>query len=142
MVLQYYCSKPESGAVLRRITSWRGFVGLQNKFMVVSFSDYFDKAPRNSPTAIFVLDITTTNIECARCLHAFFELTRMPKFAVGDHVERIGVLVPENMRHGIVTRVITNKVGQDLFYEYDVDFGNQVIGTFYEAELRLVKEIN
>jgi len=26
----------------------------------------------------------------------------MPKFAVGDHVERIGVLLPENMRHGIL----------------------------------------
>ena len=49
----------------------------------------------------------------------------MPKFAVGDHVERIGVLVPEYMRFGVVTRVIANNVGQDVFYEYEVDFGNR-----------------
>jgi hypothetical protein len=67
---------------------------------------------------------------------------QMSKFAVGDRVERIGVLLPENMRHGLITRVITNKVGQDLFYEYEVDFGNQIIGIFYEAQLRLFKDAN
>ena len=66
----------------------------------------------------------------------------MPKFAVGDHVERIGVLLPKNMRYGTITRVITSNVGQDLFYEYEVDFGNQIIGIFYEAQLRLVKDAN
>jgi hypothetical protein len=38
----------------------------------------------------------------------------MPKFAVGDHVERIGSLVPEYMRSGVITRVIPNDQGQDL----------------------------
>jgi hypothetical protein len=65
----------------------------------------------------------------------------MPKFAVGDHVEKIGLLVPESMRQGIVIRVITNKVGQDLFYEYEVAFGNK-IGIFYEAELLFAKRAN
>jgi hypothetical protein len=66
----------------------------------------------------------------------------MPKFAVGDYVERIGVLVPASLRDGIITRVITNIVGGDVFYEYEVDFGNQIIGIFYEAQLRLVKHAN
>jgi hypothetical protein len=38
----------------------------------------------------------------------------MPKFKVGDHVERIGSLVPEYMRSGIVTRVIPNQQGHHL----------------------------
>ena len=33
----------------------------------------------------------------------------MPKFKISDHVERIGVLVPEYMRDGVVIRVIPNK---------------------------------
>jgi hypothetical protein len=32
----------------------------------------------------------------------------MPKFKVGDLVERIGSLVPHYMRHGVITRVIPN----------------------------------
>jgi len=43
----------------------------------------------------------------------------MPKFAIGDHVERIGSLVPEYMRNGIVTKVIKNKQGMDWFTEYE-----------------------
>jgi len=66
----------------------------------------------------------------------------MKKFAIGDQVERIGVLVPEYMRYGIVTRVIANNVGQDVFYEYEVDFGNHRLGTFYEPQLRLIKSTN
>jgi len=64
---------------------------------------------------------------------------QMPKFAVGDHVERVGVLVPEYMRYGTIIRVIPNNVGDDVFYEYEVDFGNRMLGAFYEPQLRLVK---
>ena len=66
----------------------------------------------------------------------------MPKFAVGDHVERIGSLVPEYMRSGVITRVIPNVQGQDLFNEYEVNFGNQVIAIFYETQLRLSNKAN
>ena len=62
----------------------------------------------------------------------------MPKFAVGDYVERIGSLVPEYMRSGVITRVSPNDQGLDLFNEYEVNFGNQVIAIFYETQLRLV----
>jgi hypothetical protein len=61
------------------------------------------------------------------------------KFKVGDYVERIGSLVPDYMRSGVVTRVIPNKDGLDLFTEYEVNFDNRVIATFYETQLRLVK---
>jgi hypothetical protein len=63
----------------------------------------------------------------------------MPKFKVGDQVERIGSLVPPYMRSGIVTKVIPNKDGMDWFTEYEVNFGNQVIAIFYETQLRLAK---
>jgi hypothetical protein len=63
----------------------------------------------------------------------------MPQFKTGDHVERIGVLVPQYMRTGVVTKIIPNQNGLDQFTEYEVDFGNQVIATFYETELRLVQ---
>ena len=63
----------------------------------------------------------------------------MPKFKIGDHVERIGSLVPEYMRSGIVTKVIPNKDGMDWFTEYEVNFGNKTIAVFYQTQLRLVK---
>jgi hypothetical protein len=63
----------------------------------------------------------------------------MPRFQVGDRVERIGPLVPGYMRSGVVTRVIPNPNGVDQFTEYEVDFGNQLIATFYETQLRLVQ---
>ena len=66
----------------------------------------------------------------------------MPKFAVGDYVERIGSLVPEYMRNGVVIRLIPNDQGLDLFNEYEVNFGNQVIAIFYETQLRLVTKAN
>jgi hypothetical protein len=37
------------------------------------------------------------------------------------------------MRSGVITRVIPNDQGQDLFNEYEVNFGNQVIAIFYET---------
>jgi hypothetical protein len=61
----------------------------------------------------------------------------MAKFAVGDHVERIGSLVPEYMHNGVIIRVIPNDQGLDLFNEYEVNFRNQVIAIFYETQLRL-----
>jgi hypothetical protein len=61
----------------------------------------------------------------------------VPKFKVGDRVERIGWLVPEYMRKGIVTGVTLNKQGQDSFNEYEVNFGNQLIMILYETQLRL-----
>jgi hypothetical protein len=64
----------------------------------------------------------------------------MPKFAVGDYVERIGSLVPEYMR--VIIRVIPNDQGLDLFNEYEVNFGNQVIAIFYETQLRLSNKAN
>jgi hypothetical protein len=65
----------------------------------------------------------------------------MPKFKVGDHVERIGVLVPPYIRNGIITRVIPNANAHapDWLTEYEVDFGNHVIATLYETQLRLAE---
>ena len=60
----------------------------------------------------------------------------MPKFQVGDHVKRIESLVPESMRNGVVIRVIPNNPWPDLFNEYEVDFGNRLILTFYETQLQ------
>jgi hypothetical protein len=65
----------------------------------------------------------------------------MPKFAVGDYVERIGSLVPEYMRSGVIIRVIPNDQGLDLFNEYEVNFG-QVIAIFYETQLRMATKAN
>jgi hypothetical protein len=63
----------------------------------------------------------------------------MPRFKVGDHVERVGGLVPPYMRDGTILRVIPNKDGLDWFTEYEVNFDNQTIAIFYETQLRLVK---
>jgi hypothetical protein len=63
----------------------------------------------------------------------------MPKFRVGDGVERIGALVPDYMRSGDIVRVIPNEDGLELFTEYEVNFNNQLVATFYETQLRLVK---
>jgi hypothetical protein len=57
----------------------------------------------------------------------------MPKFAVGDHVERIGSFVPAYMRRGVIIRDIPSDQGLGLFNEYEVNFGNQVIAIFYET---------
>ncbi len=46
----------------------------------------------------------------------------MPKFAVVDHVERIGSPVPEYLRSGVIIRVIPNDQGLGLFNEYEVNF--------------------
>ena len=63
----------------------------------------------------------------------------MPKFKVGDQVERVGTLVPSYMKNGVVVRVIPDAGGQGWFTEYEVNFGNKLIATFYETQLRLFK---
>jgi hypothetical protein len=60
----------------------------------------------------------------------------MPRFKVGEKVERIGSLVPLYMRRGIVAKVIPNEDGQDHFTQYEVNFGNRVVEVFYETQLR------
>jgi hypothetical protein len=65
------------------------------------------------------------------------ELYVIPKFEVGDRVERIiGRLLPEHVRHGVVTRVIPNRF--DFMAEYEVKFDNRVSAKFYETQLRLI----
>jgi hypothetical protein len=64
----------------------------------------------------------------------------MPKFNVGDRVERIGLLVPIYMKNGEIIRVIPNERGFAEFTEYEVNFGNKVIGAFYEIQLKLADE--
>ena len=61
----------------------------------------------------------------------------MPRFKVGDRVERIGSLVPEYMKTGRVTLVIPNQNGLDWFTEYEVDFGS-ITARLYETQLRLI----
>ena len=63
----------------------------------------------------------------------------MATFQVGDHVERIGSLVPDYMRDGVVRCVIHNADGVEWLTEYEVDFGQQLIATFYESQIRLVR---
>ena len=63
----------------------------------------------------------------------------MPKFNVGDIVERIGPLIPDYMRDGLVTKVIPNKDGIDWLTEYEVRFSTVLVANFFETQLRLVK---
>jgi len=62
----------------------------------------------------------------------------MPKFAVGDHVERIiGQHVPVRMCRGIIIRVIPNKF--DFVPQYEVNFDDRLIAKLYETQLRLIQ---
>ena len=63
----------------------------------------------------------------------------MPRFKVGDRVERVGTLIPPYLKKGTVTKVTPNKDGLDRFTEYEVNFGNQIVATFYETQLRLAE---
>jgi hypothetical protein len=60
-------------------------------------------------------------------------------FKVGDRVERLGSLVPPYMRNGVVLRVRPDTEGAGALTEYEVNFGNDFIATFYEAQLGLLK---
>jgi hypothetical protein len=64
----------------------------------------------------------------------------MPKFKVGDRVERIGSLVPIYMKNGEIIRVIPNEDGFAEFTQYEVNFGNKMIGAFYEIQLKPADE--
>jgi len=64
----------------------------------------------------------------------------MRKFKVGDHVERIGALVPVYMRDGVVTRIIPNDDAPEMFTQYEVNFNERMIATFYGPQLRLVSD--
>ena len=64
----------------------------------------------------------------------------MPKFKVGDQVERIDSLVPEYMRHsGTATQVVPNEDGIEWFTQYEVNFDDRLIAIVYETQLRLVE---
>ena len=63
----------------------------------------------------------------------------MPKFKMGDRVERIGNLVSPYVKNGEITGVFTYNIGQFSFTEYEVKFDGGFTATSYETELRLVK---
>jgi hypothetical protein len=63
----------------------------------------------------------------------------MPRFKLGDEVERTGTLVPPYMKRGVVVGVIPNKTGQDHFTQYEVDFGNNRTAILYETQLQPTK---
>jgi hypothetical protein len=63
----------------------------------------------------------------------------MPEFGVGDHVVRIGSLIPAYMKSGVIIRVIPDKDGIDRFTQYEVKVQNEQIVVCYETQLRLVK---
>ena len=63
----------------------------------------------------------------------------MPKFNVGDNVERVGPLVPTYMQRDVISRVIPDKGGIDWLTEYEVDFDNKLVANFYETQLQRVK---
>jgi hypothetical protein len=62
----------------------------------------------------------------------------MPKFNVGDYVEPIGTLVPDDVRQGVILRVFPNEEGLDWATEYEIEFkfGR---AKFFERQLRLTK---
>ena len=67
----------------------------------------------------------------------------MPRFKVGDHVERVGALVPHYMKFGHIVRVIPHPGSPEYLTEYEVDFEStgelaHHVATFYQTQLRLV----
>ena len=63
----------------------------------------------------------------------------MPRFKVGDQVERIGSLIPTYMKSGRVMRVIPHPDLPEHFTEYEIDF-KFVVATFYESQLKLAQD--
>jgi hypothetical protein len=66
----------------------------------------------------------------------------MPRFAVGDFVERVSALAPSYMKFGKVLRVITHAGLPDYMTEYEVGFDDGMTGMFRQTELRLAAEQN
>jgi len=69
----------------------------------------------------------------------------MPLFKIGDHVERVGPLVPQYMKFGQIVGVILHADLPEYLTEYEVDFESRRelarhIATFYQTQLRLVIE--
>jgi len=62
----------------------------------------------------------------------------VPKFKVGDRVERIGALAPDYMRDGIVTAVLSVLGENEFTTQYEVEFGF-IKTTLYENQLRLIQ---
>jgi hypothetical protein len=63
----------------------------------------------------------------------------MPRFKVGDKVERVGPLIPDYMHYGVITKVTPNKDGLEWATEYEVKFSTVLVANFYETQLRLVE---
>jgi hypothetical protein len=63
----------------------------------------------------------------------------MPKFKLGDRVERTRLHEPPYMPIGVIIRVIPDPTGRNWPNQYEVDFGHKLTGIFYENHLRLVK---
>jgi hypothetical protein len=64
----------------------------------------------------------------------------MPRFKVGDYVERVGVFTPTYMKFGRVVRVIPHAGQADYFTEYEVGFDLGLTGIFRQTELRLAED--
>jgi len=67
----------------------------------------------------------------------------MSLFKIGDHVERVGPLVPEYMKFGHVVRVIPHPDLPEYLTEYEVDFDSRRelahhVATVYQTQLRLI----
>src|SRR5262249_16058783 len=68
---------------------------------------------------------------------------KMALFKVGDHVERVGPLVPGYMKFGHIVRIISHPDLPDYLTEYEVVFESQLdlthrVATLYQTQLRLI----
>jgi hypothetical protein len=61
----------------------------------------------------------------------------MPRFKVGDHVERVGPLAPPYMKTGRIRQVFSPAHLPDSLTVYEVEFTSNVV-TLYQSELRLL----
>jgi hypothetical protein len=64
----------------------------------------------------------------------------MPKFKVGDRVQRVGNLVPIYMREGRIIRVIPHPELPEGLDEYEVQFQFDT-ATFYQPQLKLIDTV-
>ena len=78
-----------------------------------------------------------------RVLRAFLlEPQRIPKFKVGDQVERVnGVLLGRTLV-GAVKSIIPEREGYERFTEYEIECLDGTISLFYETQLRLAKAVS
>jgi hypothetical protein len=78
-------------------------------------------------------------LECRRPDASPVGVGALPRFKIGDQVERIGALVPPYMRIGVITGVIPNRESVDWLTQYEVDFNGNDTTILFEMQLRLVK---